>query len=361
MKKMFLIILVLAVLLSGCTAGEINRPVTAEEYIDSMTLSEKVAQMFIVHCPPSGAQDAVNEYHFGGYLLFANHFKDETPESIKEKIALYQEFSKTPMFIAVDEEGGIVTRVSRYPSFRSKRFASPQDLYNEGGMERIAADTKEKSELLLSLGINVNFAPVCDVATSPDAFIYSRTFGQDAAHTAEYVKTVATQMKSSKIGSCLKHFPGYGDNADTHIGYAIDERPYESFTENDFLPFTAGIDAGAGMVMVSHNIVKCMDDNMPASLSEKVHEELRGLGFEGIIITDDLTMDAIKEFTGDESAAVAAVKAGNDMLCCSNYEEQIDAVIKAVENGEISEERINESVKRILQYKEELGIFGFEN
>lgn len=174
MKKMFLIILVLAVLLSGCTAGEINRPVTAEEYIDSMTLSEKVAQMFIVHCPTSGAQEMAEKHQFGGYLLFANHFKDESPESIKEKIALYQKASKTPMFIAVDEEGGIVTRVSRYPSFRSTRFASPQDLYNEGGIDKIASDTDEKSKLLLSLGINVNFAPVCDVATSPDAFIYSR-------------------------------------------------------------------------------------------------------------------------------------------------------------------------------------------
>lgn len=361
MKKMFLIILVLAVLLSGCTAGKINRPVTAEEYIDSMTLSEKVAQMFIVHCPTSGAQEMAEKHQFGGYLLFANHFKDESPESIKEKIALYQKASKTPMFIAVDEEGGIVTRVSRYPSFRSTRFASPQDLYNEGGIDKIASDTDEKSKLLLSLGINVNFAPVCDVATSPDAFIYSRTLGQDAPLTAEYVKTVVAQMKTSKIGSCLKHFPGYGDNADTHIGYAIDNRPYESFAKNDFLPFTSGINAGAGMVMVSHNIVKCMDENMPASLSQNVHDELRRLGFKGIIITDDLTMDAIKEFTGDESAAVAAVKAGNDMLCCSNYKEQIDAVIKAVENGEISESRIDESVKRILKYKEELGIFEFEN
>lgn len=360
MKKIISCLILVLLFLSGCKNTQTETPHRSiEDYISQMTLREKVAQMFIVHCPPSGALGEVEKYKFGGYLLFASHFKEETPESISGKIAEYQDASDIPMFIAVDEEGGLVTRVSRYPSFRSEAFLSPQKLFEEGGLKRIEEDAKEKSELLLSLGINLNFAPVCDVAISPVSFIYSRTFGKDAQNTAEYVKTVVSSMNESKIGNCLKHFPGYGDNEDTHLGYAIDNRPYESFTETDFIPFKAGIDEGAGMVMVSHNIVKCMDESLPSSLSPKVHEELRNLGFNGIIITDDLTMDAIKEFTADSTAAVMAIKAGNDMLCCSNYEEQIDAVIKAVESGEISEERIDESVRRILRYKEQLGLLTY--
>lgn len=357
MKKIISCLILVLLFLSGCKNTQTETPHRSiEDYISQMTLEEKAAQMFIVHCPELGAAEEVEKYSFGGMLLFASHFKNETTESITEKISLWQEKVKMPMFIAVDEEGGTVTRISRYEAFRKEKFPSPLELYNEGGLGRVAEDTKEKSGLLQSLGVNLNFAPVCDVATSPDSFIYPRTLGQDAATTAEYIKTVVKTMNETKIGNCLKHFPGYGDNEDTHLGYAIDNRPYESFTENDFIPFKAGIDEGAGMVMVSHNIVKCMDENLPASLSPKVHEELRNLGFNGIIITDDLTMDAIKEFTADSTAAVMAIKAGNDMLCCSNYKEQIAAVINAVKSGEIEESRINESVKRILEYKIKLGL-----
>jgi len=126
---------------------------------------------------------------------------------------------------------------------------------------------------------------------------------------------------------------------------------------SDFLPFEAGIDAGADVVMVAHNIVYCMDDIYPASLSLKVHKILREeLGFEGVIITDELSMDGVKDFAEDERIAVFAVQAGNDLLCCTEFETQIQAVIKAVENGEITEERINESVFRIILLKLKRGI-----
>ena len=164
-------------------------------------------------------------------------------------------------------------------------------------------------------------------------------------------------MKEMGIGSVLKHFPGYGNNVDTHTGIAIDKRDYETFQNNDFLPFKAGFDAGAPFVLVSHNIVECMDDKLPASLSEEVHRILRNqLGFNNLIITDDLSMDAITTYTGDEAAAVLAVEAGNDMLCCTNYKEQIAAVISAVKSGKIAEGRIEESVLRILQTKYDMGI-----
>ena len=175
--------------------------------------------------------------------------------------------------------------------------------------------------------------------------------------TAEYVSNAVEVMQEQKMGSVLKHFPGYGNNTDTHTGVAYDNRPYETFTSSDFLPFQAGINAGASMVLVSHNVVSAIDNQSPASLSPQVHEILRNdLGFDGVIITDDLVMDGVRSFAGDAEVAIKAVQAGNDMLCCTNFWEQIPAVINAVNSGQISEERVNESVLRILQLKISLGI-----
>lgn len=323
-----------------------------------MTLPEKVGQMFIARCPSVDAPIYAQKYKLGGYILFGQDFKNSDPDTFRKTVKSYQESVKIPMFIAVDEEGGIVTRASRYPQFRSSPFPSPQELFKEGGIESVRKDTREKSEFLLDLGININFAPVCDISQSPDDFMYKRSVALDAEGTAEYVKAVTSEMKNASMGSVLKHFPGYGSNSDTHTGIAIDKRPLKTFETSDFIPFKAGIDAGAGVVLVSHNIVECMDKNLPASLSPKVINILRErLGFQGLIITDDLVMDAIGLYTDKESAAVQAVIAGNDLLCCTDFTEQIPAVIKAVEDGIISEERINESVERILRYKIELGIY----
>lgn len=330
---------------------------TAKNILTSMTLEQKVAQMFFVRCPEENAESIMKEYQFGGYLLFARDFEQETKESITQKITAYQDNATIPAFIGVDEEGGTVNRISKFKTFRDTPFESPSALYKKGGFAEIERDTTEKSELLKSLGVNINFAPVCDVPDTSEDFIYSRSFGTDAEQTSIYVKAVVTTMKELGMGSVLKHFPGYGNNVDTHTGIAYDKRAYETFQNVDFLPFKAGIDAGAPFVLVSHNIVECMDSKLPASLSEVVHHILRTqLGFEKVIITDDLSMDAITTYTGDTSAAVMAVQAGNDMLCCTNYTEQIAAVLKAVEDGIITEERINESVLRILQAKYEMGI-----
>ena len=165
--------------------------------------------------------------------------------------------------------------------------------------------------------------------------------------TSTYVETVVGTMKDQKTGSVLKHFHGYGNNEDTHTGIAYDNRSYETFRTSDFLPFQAGIASGADMVLVSHNIVKCMDEQFHASLSPRVHEILRKeLGFSGVIVTDDLVMDGIREFTGDAQAAVLAVQAGNDLLCCTDFETQIPAVLEAVKKGELPERQIDESVLR---------------
>lgn len=340
---------------SGTTAKSISQH--AEEILKTMTLSEKVGQMFIVRCPETDAAASVSRYRFGGYILFSRDFQGRTPDKVRAAIRSYQSASNVKMLIGVDEEGGSVNRVSMYSQFRSTPFSSPQTLYGEGGWSRIVSDTLEKAKLLKSLGINLNLAPVCDVSTDPNDYIYARSFGKSAALTADYAGKVVTAMNSAGIGCTLKHFPGYGNNANTHTGISYDSRSYSSFQTSDFLSFKAGIRAGAGSVLVSHNIVKCMDADRPASLSPKVHQILRNeLGFTGVIMTDDLSMDAIKLYTSGAEAAVSAVLSGNDLLCCTDFATQVPAVMNAVKSGQITQARLDESVLRILKWKLELGV-----
>lgn len=329
----------------------------ARDIMDSMSTEEKAGQMFFVRCRKDTAIADIEKYHLGGYILFASDIEGRTKETLKSAIQSYQDASKIKMLIGVDEEGGDIVRVSKYREFRAVPFHSPQSLYAEGGFQLIASDTKEKAALLKNLGFNVNLAPVCDVSTNPSDYIYNRAFGKDAEKTAEYVTTVVGTMNEAGIGSTLKHFPGYGSNVDTHKGFAVDDRSYDTFISSDFIPFRAGIEAGAGSILVAHNIVKCMDENLPASLSPAVHKILRDdLGFDGVIMTDDLKMDAIKEYIGDEVSAVLAIKAGNDLIIASNFDAQIPSVLTAVANGSITEERLDESVLRILEWKLRLGI-----
>lgn len=329
----------------------------AQELLSTMTIEEKVGQMFISRCPETDAVSEVQKYHLGGYILFARDFEGETPDSLKQTIDSYQSASKIGMLIGVDEEGGTVVRASRYPQFRSARFNSPMNIYKSGGVAALKQDSAEKSQLLLSLGVNMNFAPVCDLPDSAGDFMYDRSFGLDVNDAIEGVSALVHQMNADNMVSVLKHFPGYGNNVDTHTGVAVDTRPMQEFRENDFRPFQAGMQNNGPCVMVSHNIINCMDDSAPASLSAPVHEVLRNeLGFQGVIVTDDLSMDAITTFAGNAQAAVLAVQAGNDLLCVSDYTTQVPAVIDAVKNGTISEERINESVVRILIMKMKFGI-----
>lgn len=329
----------------------------AREILEDMTLEEKVGQLFFVRHKTETALNDLKTYHLGGLIFFGVDFENQTEESIKNTISKYQENASISLLIGVDEEGGDVNRISKYPAFRSFPFKSSQSLYKEGGYELIEKDTIEKARFLKNLGINVNLAPVCDVSMDPNNFIFRRSFGKGPEETAEYVKTVVSAMVKEEIGGTLKHFPGYGNNIDTHTEIAVDERAYAQFENNDFLPFKAGITAGAGSILVSHNIVTSMDKNYPASLSEKVHEILRNeLNFNGVIMTDDLAMEAIKKYTGNEEAAVKAILAGNDLIIATDYETQIPAVIKAVKDGTIDETLINQAAIRVLNWKIAIGL-----
>lgn len=329
---------------------------SVEALVESMTLEEKTGQILLCRYPESGAAAAMEKYNLGGYTLYARDFETETPETMLEKTNKVKAAAKIPPFIATDEEGGTVVRVSKFPQYRLTPFSSQIALAKEGE-DAIKSENEEKAKLLSSVGINFNLAPVADITENHLDYIYERTFGKDAETTGEYVALVVETMNENNMGSCLKHFPGYGPNVDTHTGIAEDDRSAESFEQTDLVPFRYGIEAGAPAVMVNHNIVKAYDSELPASLSPAVHELLRDeLGFEGVIVTDDLGMDAITLYTDGESPYVLAVNAGNDLLCTSDIETAYNDILNAVQSGKIDEARLNESVERILVMKQALGI-----
>lgn len=399
MRKHFAAALICALLLTGCNAvNDISQPITEtvsvtetavtttvsettvteaeekpweyllcggefSEYYESayamlseMSVEEKVGQLLLARCPNNAAEQA-EKYKFGGYVLFKRDVKGRTPETLREFIGGFQSVSDIPMICAVDEEGGEIVRVSSLSAFRETRFPSPSMAYKNGGFQGIYDDYSEKSKFLLDLGFNLNLAPVADVSVDPKDYIYSRTLGLPAEETAEYITNAVSAAKEAGISSCLKHFPGYGNNADTHTGSAIDERSEDSFRSSDFLPFKAGIDAGAECVLVSHNIVKCFDGEKPASLSPEIHRILREeLDFSGIIMTDDLSMDAVSLFCTDSLPYAEAVNAGNDMLIVTEYEAAYNDILSATESEEIAQETIDRAVMRIIAWKYSKGL-----
>ena len=328
-----------------------------ESILLNMTLEEKVGQLFLARCPGADAAQDAADYYLGGYVLFWPDFYEKTHDEVTAAIQSYQDAARIPMLIAVDEEGGIVCRVSCEPQFRETRFSSPRRLYEAGGQELILSTEAEKIQLLSSLGINVNLAPVCDVTTDPEAFMYSRSLGLSPEETGAVISAMVQVSNRYRFGAVLKHFPGYGNNTDTHIGIAIDNRSLSTLEEADLVPFQAGIDAGASAIMISHTFVNCLDTEMPASLSPVVIGYLRNnMGFDGVIVTDDLAMEAITDLYGAGESAVLAVLAGNDLLCSTEYRIQYQAVLEAVQNGRISQEKLDTAVLRILNWKSHLGL-----
>ena len=339
------------------TTAETEPPDPVRQMLDQMSLEERVGQLILARCEEATALQDIAQYHLGGFVLFGADFRDETAESMQTKLASYQAASRLPLLMAVDEEGGTVTRISQYPAFRESKFYSVRDLYAGGGMEWVLTVEEEKCNLLGSLGLNVNLGPVCDISTDRNAFMYRRSLGQDAETTAGFVSDVVSLMGEHRIGSVLKHFPGYGNNPDTHTGIAVDSRSLEELETNDLLPFAAGIRAGCGSIMVSHTIVEALDSQLPASLSPAVHRYLREeMDFEGVIMTDDLVMQAITDQYGAGEAAVLAVLAGNDLLCSTEYALQYEAVLAAVLEGRIDIDTLNNAVWNVLEWKMELGL-----
>jgi len=377
MKKVLIIVILLlsVVTITGCTTkekkekktyindNEIKESIFKDSYkkasklVTEMTIEEKIAQLFLVQYDkvyPTKYKDNPP----GGYLLFAKDIENHTKETMKEELNNANKNSKYPLVFAVDEEGGFVTRVSRFKEFRDEKFASPRSYYEEGGESLLKETEKEKAELLKSIGFNLNLAPVADVSTNENDFINNRTFNRNAQETSELIKKMVEYANEFKINSCLKHFPGYGNNEDTHTGIAIDNRDYLTLKENDYLPFIAGIEAKVPCILVSHNIINSIDSEYPASLSGKVIYELRNnLNFTGIIITDDLAMDAVKSYVDDGNAATLAIQSGNDMIITSEFEKMYKEILNSYNEGIISEDTINKAVLRIIAWKYESNLF----
>lgn len=342
-------------------ANESTAPVDPYADIDlkisRMTVEEKVGQLLYVNCRGNDMTEAINDYHIGGVLLFGVDFDGKTKDEVKADIKAMQATAKIPLIIGTDEEGGTVVRASDNPKLRESAYLSPSETFANGGWSAVEDDAYDKAEFLLSLGVNVNMAPVCDLTSDSGSFMYYRSFSSDAASTSRFVDTVVKASKEKKLGTVLKHFPGYGDNGDTHYSDATDSRLYSELQNNDFLPFQAGIAAGADSILVSHVTVNSIDSDNPASLSEPVHEVIRDtLKFDGVVMTDDLDMFAVDALDIYEPLSVAAFKAGNDFLCCGDIESEYTALLNAVQSGEITADRIDESVKRILIWKRNLAI-----
>lgn len=325
--------------------------------LSGLTTEEKVGQLFLARCRKEAASEDIAQYHLGGLVLFDRDTEDETPESLRQTLERYQKAATIPLLIAVDEEGGSVVRISDKPAFRDAPFSSPRSLYEGGGMEALRTAEVEKDALLSDFGINVNLAPVCDITTDPAAFLYDRSLGQSPELTCQWVQIAVEEGQTYGIGCVLKHFPGYGNNADTHVGIAIENRSLEELEAQDLLPFAAGMEAGCGAVMMSHIQVTALDAEYPASLSPAVHRYVREtMGYNGVLVTDDLVMDAISVPYGIGEAAVLAVLAGNDLLISSDFPEQYAAVLEAIREGRISEEQIDNAVRRVLLWKQSLGL-----
>ena len=371
MKKILLLIMLLA-LLTGCTqppepteATTPTQPVTIpatqppteppdpiKEQVEAMTTEEKVGQLFLARYDGANALTHTQQYHLGGWVLFSVDFQNHSPASIRAELSALQDAAQVPLLIAVDEEGGTVTRVSRFAAFRDSKFPSPRSLYQRGGLELVLETEAEKSALLSSIGVNVNLAPVCDITTDPSAFMYDRSLGLSPEETGRVISAMVQTQAEGGVAAVLKHFPGYGNNVDTHVGIARDSRSLDELEANDLLPFRMGFDAGCGAVLVSHTIIECLDDTLPASLSPAVIGYVRDeMNFDGVIITDDLVMQAITDRYGAGEAAVMAVQAGCDILCSTEYLAQYQAVLAAVEDGRISAEILDAAVYRVLTWK----------
>ncbi len=334
-----------------------------EEGISVMSLEDKVAGLFIV-TPEAitgvstavkageGTQKALTKYAVGGIVYFDKNIQSEA--QIKEMLDNTQLYTKYPIFLAVDEEGGSVARVAN--SGIGTKVASAAEIGASQNTEAAYQAGQTIGTTLKGLGFNLNFAPVADLANVENSVMAERSYGADAQSVAELVSAAVRGMEEAGVVSCLKHFPGMGATTqDPHQGLSAIDRTEEQFREEEFIAFQSGINAGAEMIMISTSSAPGITgDNEPCVFSEKLVTDIlrREMGFDGVIITDALNISAVADYNGSGEAAVMAIRAGCDMILMpEDFEEAYTAVIEAVCNGQISEERINDSLKRIYRIK----------
>ena len=335
----------------------------ADSCIAEMSLENKVAGLFMVTPEALTGVDTViqagdttkqklSEYPVGGLVYFSKNIK--SADQLKEMLDTTRNTMIYPVFLAVDEEGGSVSRVA------GAGLADDVGDMSEIGSTCDPEKAKEAGTTigtyLSQFGFNVDFAPVADVVSAENAVIGNRSFGSDPNVVGTMVAAEVQGLQESGVSACLKHFPGIGDTTtDTHDEKTVSEKTLEDMQQTDLPAFQSGIDAGADFVMVSHmSLPNVVGDDTPCSLSGAVINDLlrNQLGYNGIVITDALDMSAITDSYSSAEAAVKAIEAGADMLLMpENFEEAYQGVLDAVQNGTISEDRINESLKRIYRVK----------
>ena len=347
------------------TLSELDQKV--EDKLSQMTLRDKVCQMFVVTpesltgyslCTIAGetTNECLKNYPVAGLIYFADNLEDrsQTEEMIGNTQQYAEEINGIPLFIAVDEEGGMVARCA--DKLGTTSLGNMYD-YREEGSDKAYSNAYTIATDIRELGFNLDFAPVADTwSNSANTVIGKRAYSDDFEETAELVAAAVKGFNDGGVLCTLKHFPGHGDTSeDSHSGSAYATKSLAELAKEEFLAFKSGIDAGADMVMVGH-ITMTGVDGLPAVFSHTmVTEQLREtLGFEGVIVTDALNMGAISNIYSSDEAAVRCIEAGIDLLLMPNdLETAVSGVVSAVENGTISEERINESVRRILKLKYE--------
>ncbi len=322
----------------------------AEEIVSGMTQNEIIGQIFFPRYTLATVDDEIRKYSPGGFVLFENNVQNHTKEQLIQELEDRQKISKIPLAYGVDEEGGTVVRVSRH--FRDEPFPSPHDLYLEGGIDKILEIEDEKIDLLKELHMHYNLAPVADIALNEEDYMYKRSLAQNVSITSEFITKVSDKYYEKNFTSCLKHYPGYGNNSNTHYDVVHDYRPIEQFREVDLVPFGNSVSHKQPMIMFSHNIVHCIDPEYPSSISKKVHDVLKNdYGYSGLMVTDSLSMGAITKYTKNISASVLAVEAGNDVIVTSTFEKHITELIDAVEKGEVDIEIIKKAAKKVIAWK----------
>lgn len=345
-------------------------PGQAERILADMTLHEKVCQLFVVQ--PSDitgtlivtaagetTQQALERWPVGGLLYDAKNLVslDQTHTMLTNS----QSYSKIPLILTCDEEGG---RVNRLMHTVGTTYIGPMLDYKDQGPDTAADNAKTIAADMRFCGFNMDLAPVADVWSNPEnTVIGDRAYSDDFEQAAILVSAAVDGFHRGGVACTLKHFPGHGDtSADSHYGSVYVYKTLDQLRDAEFLPFQAGIDAGADAVMMGHLILPELDDK-PALLSHKVVTELlrEELGFDGVVITDSLKMQAMTDHYGSGDIAVGAVQAGVDLLLCpQNLDEAVSALTQAVENGAITQERLDESVLRVLRLKINRGIIPAE-
>lgn len=348
-----------------------SAPDPAEELLGSMTLHEKVCQLFVVQpadlLPGAGkvteagpaTQKALERYPVAGLLYDAGNLV--SMDQTKAMLANVQSFTKIPLILTCDEEGG---RVNRLMHTIGTTYIGPMLDYQDQGAETAAANAKTIAQDLRSCGFNMDLAPVADVWSNPDnTVIGDRAYSDDFDVAAGLVASAVEGFHAGGVACTLKHFPGHGDtSADSHYGSVYVYKTLDELREAELLPFQAGIAAGADAVMMGHLIIADVDDQ-PALFSHKIVTGLlrEELGFDGVVITDSLKMQAMTDHYGSGDIAVGAVQAGVDLLLCpQDLDEAVSALTQAVEDGTITRERLDESVLRVLRLKLDRGIIPAE-